>query len=266
MQVSYSRIDCYKKCPYLYKLRYLDRLDTLPSDDPANPLILGSALHKAIETDVQTAIEEYYKSYPVITDQHITEAMKLEYWLPKIKEVLPEGEHEVEIKNDDFIGFMDLLTPIDTLTTIDYDLNDNYEWFDLYDFKYANSLVNYESSKQLHVYKYFFEKLNPTKRINKMYFMLVPKCNLRIKYKNKTNPRDETLEEFRRRILDDLKTKEIEFLEVKYDPNKVIEFMEDVKHVVEADVFPKSETRLCDYCNFKQYCQEGIDYDIIRKG
>ena len=252
MQVSYSRIDCFKKCSYLYKLRYIDELDTLPTDDPANPLILGSTLHKGIETDLETAINEYYNSYPVITDQHITEAMKLEYWIPKAKELLPDGLHEVEISNEDFKGFIDLLVP--------YADEKHLFWeYDLYDFKYANSLKNYEDSKQLHVYKYFFEKLNPTKRIRAMYFMLVPKCNLRLQ-------KTESIEEFRRRILTDLDNKKIEFMRVDYDPNKVIEFMGDVKHVIEAEEFEKNESRLCDFCNFKNYCLEGIDYDIVRKG
>lgn len=267
MQVSHSRIECFKKCPYQFKLRYVDNLDTLPTDDPQSPLVLGHALHTGIEKDVKAAIEEYYNAYPVISDKHVDEAIKLEYWIPKVKELLPpNGLHETEIKDEDYIGFIDYLAPVENiehtlLGTITKESNE----YDLYDFKYSNNVKNYMDSEQLHLYKYYFEKLNPTKKIRNMYFMFVPKCQIRIKYKNKTNKKDETIQEFRKRIYEDLDQKKIEFLEIKYDPNKVIEFLTNTKHCVEADEFPKQETRLCDWCNFQQYCQEGIDYDIIQR-
>lgn len=185
MQLSHSRVQTFVSCPYQYKLRYRRKLKTLPKGDPQDALILGHALHTGIEKDIQAAIEEYYAAYPVITDLHVNEAMKLEYWLPKIKMLLPDGLHEVKIEDDDFLGFIDLLVPLETLTVIDYDLDDNYEWFDLYDFKYSNNVQNYLESEQLHLYKYYFEKLNPTKKIRNMYFMFVPKSNIRIKYKTK---------------------------------------------------------------------------------
>lgn len=277
-QVSHSRIECFKKCPYQFKLRYIDNLDTLPTDDPASPLILGHALHTGIEKDVQAAIDEYYKAYPVITDKHIDEAIKLEYWIPKVKDMLPPGGlHEIEIKDEDYIGFIDYLAPVEKETSI-YDGTDNMNeptepiyfhdeirYYDLYDFKYSNNVRNYIDSEQLHLYKYYFEKLNPTKKIRNMYFMFIPKTQIRIKYKNKTNPKDETIQEFRKRILADMETKQIELLPIEYDPNKVIEFLTDTKHAVEANEFPKQESRLCDWCNFKAFCQEGIDYDIIQR-
>ena len=79
MKFSYSRIDCYSKCPYQYKLRYIDKLKTLDDYDPQDALKLGVAIHKGIETDVETAIQEYFNGYPVIDDRHIEEAIKLEY-------------------------------------------------------------------------------------------------------------------------------------------------------------------------------------------
>ena len=50
-----------------------------------------------------------------------------------------------------------------------------------------------------------------------MYFMFVPKCQIRIKYKNKTNKKDETMYEFRQRILADLDQKKIEFVQIEYN-------------------------------------------------
>lgn len=253
MKLSHSRIETYIKCPYLYKLRYKDKLTTLPTDDPASPLVLGHALHTGIEKDVGAAIDEYYSCYPIINDNHITEAIKLSYWIPKAKALLPPGEHEVKIEDEDFIGFIDLLAPVDDNT------------YDLYDFKYSNNVSSYLESGQLSEYKYYFEKLNPGKKIRKLYFVFIPKCNLRIKYKNKTNPRDEYIYEFRQRVMADLESKEIAIKEVQYDSDKVIEFLINSKHAIEDNTNDKNPTKLCDWCEFKQYCQEGIDYEIVKR-
>ena len=273
MQVSHSRIETFRKCPYQYKLRYIDKLTTLPTDDPQSPLILGHALHTGIECTTEAAIEEYYNAYPVITDNHVNEALKLEYWLPKIKEALPpNGIHELKIEDEDFIGFIDYLVPVGAPPIFCSKEDGTQEirpcdgdWYDLYDFKYSNNVSSYMDSEQLHLYKYYFEKLNPNKKIRNMYFMFVPKCNLRIKYKNKTNPRDETLTEFRKRITEDLDNKKIGFVKITYDPDKVISFLTDTKHTIECEEFHKNETRLCDWCEFKNYCQEDIDYELIKK-
>lgn len=280
MKLSHSRVETYTKCPRQFKYRYIDELATLPTDDPASPLVLGHALHTGIEKDVKAAIDEYYSAYPVINDNHITEAMKLEYLIPKVKEILPPGEHEVKIEDEDFVGFIDLLVPVEKELKYNYkdnyetgyewelDINsamDNTEYYDLYDFKYSNNIKNYMESGQLHEYKYYFEKLNPGKKIRKLYFVFIPKSQLRIKYKNKTNPRDETIYEFRQRVMEDLESKTISIEEIQYDPTKVIEFLTNSKHAIEDTTYEKNETNLCNWCEFKRYCLEGIDYEIINK-
>lgn len=267
MQTSYSRISTHEKCPYQYKLRYVDKLKTLPTDDPQSPLILGHALHTGIEKDVAAAIDEYYGAYPIIDDRHVTEAMKLEYLIPKVKAVLPEGKHEVKIETDDFVGYIDLLVPIGWMSkhAVDNPYGEDVDVYDIYDFKYSNNVNSYMDSAQLHLYKYFFELTNPGKRIRNMYFVFVPKSNLRIKYKNKTNPRDETIYEFRNRCLEDLESKEIRVESVKYDPNKVIEYLTATKHCVEDTEYIKNPTRLCDWCEYQLYCEKGIDYMNLPK-
>lgn len=264
MQLSHSRVSTHKKCPFQFKLRYIDKLKTLPKYDPQDPLIIGTALHSAIEKDVQTAIDEYYASYPVITDLHINEAIKLEYWLPKIKEVLPEGFHEVKIEDEDYIGFIDLLVPVENPTS-GLPFCDDNEWYDIYDFKYSNNVKGYLDSEQLHLYKYYFEKLNPGKKIRNMYFMFVPKTSIRMKYKNKTNPRDETIAEFRKRIVETLSKNEIQFIKVDYDPNKVIDFLTNAKHAIEDKEFEKNPTRLCDWCEYQAFCEKGDTTMILPK-
>lgn len=267
MQFSHSRIDTFVKCPYKFKLRYIDELEMMPNLDAANPLILGHALHTGIEKDIESAIEEYYGAFPIINDKHIDEAIKLEYWIPKVKEMLPSGEHEVLIEDDDFKGFIDLLVKVDEYEdsgALD-ELNSHYPGgaiYDIYDFKYSNNVKSYLSSAQLHLYKYFFEKLNPGKKIQNMYFVFVPKSALRIKYKNKTNPRDETVYEFRQRIVEDLEKRNIQIVEIEYDPEKVIDFLTNGKHAIEAREFNKNITKLCDWCEYQRYCEKGEIIDM----
>lgn len=266
MQVSYSRISTHEKCPYQYKLRYLDGVQTLPTDDPQSALILGHALHTGIEKDLDAAIEEYYSAYPIIDDRHVTEAMKLENLIPRVKAVLPEGQHEVKIETDDFIGYIDLLAPVSKGLWLDApDGPMECDYYDIYDFKYSNNVNSYLESAQLHLYKYFFELTNPGKRIRNLYFVFIPKCMLKQKYKNKTNARDETLYEFRNRCMEDLNQKEIRIEQIQYDSNKVIEYLMATKHCIEDTEYTKNETRLCDWCEYQLYCQKGIDYMNLPK-
>lgn len=256
MQVSHSRIECFKKCPYQYQLRYKDKLKTYFNNDPANPLVIGTALHTGIEKDVQTAIKEYYANYPVIDDKNIEEAIKLEAVIKKCREVVPRGLFEVKVQCPEFIGYIDLLVPCGT------DKN-GIEWFDMYDFKYSNNTKTYLESGQLHEYKFYFERTNPNKRIRKMYFLFAPKVAIRMKYKNKTNPRDETLEEFRARIRSELDGKEPQLVEVQYDIEKVKDFMRSANECRSATQFPKQPSRLCDWCEYQKFCENGEELEIM---
>ena len=289
MQVSYSRVSTYKNCPHQFKLRYVDGLETIFNCDPQNALILGHALHTGIEKDVETAIKEYYSAYPVIKDAHVTEAMKLEYLIPKVKAMLPKGQHELYIETPDFHGYMDLLVPVKDKIPLEerdeicfacnkrdecdycdsghcpYGKHDTHNMYDLYDFKYSNNVAGYMDSAQLHLYKYFFELTNPGKRIRNLYFVFIPKCMLKQKYQNKTNKRDETIYEFRKRCMEDLKSKEIQIRSVQYDPYKVIEYLLDTKHCVEDTEYIKAPSRLCNWCEYQLFCEKGIDYMNLPK-
>lgn len=257
---SHSRVECFKQCPYKFKLRYIDELKTLPNDDPTNALIIGTALHTGIEKDVKTAIEEYYNSYPVITDAHVTEAMKLEKVIPMMKEKLPRGgEFEVKIEDDDFVGFIDYLIPTGV-----YVNGDTY--YDIYDFKYSNNIDRYLESGQLHEYKYYFEKTNPNKKIRNMYFMFAPKCQLKQKYKNKTNKFDEDIQAFRRRCMEWINNNEVIVEKVEYDPNKIIEFTSGVNDALKETEFRKEPSKLCYFCEYRSYCEQGLDYEVIKEG
>lgn len=246
MEISHSRIECFGNCPYKYKLKYLDRIKTLPNtDDANNPLFLGTALHTGIQKDVEAGIKEYYAQYPIITDEHINEAIKLRYLIPKAKELLPPGEYEVPIKTEDFIGYIDWLSPNEDGT------------YDLWDFKYSNNVYHYKDSPQLHLYKYFIEKqtLNQI-QIKNMHYLLVPKIAIKQK-------KNESLEEFRDRLQEELSKCSIKILDVEYNPDYVINFTLNIKKSIECNEFNKNENYLCGWCEYEKYCKEGIDYMLL---
>lgn len=243
---GYSAVSCYETCPYQYKLKWLEGLDTISTDDPANALLLGTAIHRAIETDIDTALREYFMSYRVINDLHINEAIKMQYLVPKIKAMLPEGFHEVEIQCGRFKGTLDLLVPIDETT------------FDLYDFKYSNNVDRYMESRQLHVYKYFYEKMHPGHKIRNMYFVFIPKVQIRQK-------KTEDLFQFRKRLISELKTKEITIREVEYQPKNVLAHLELCLDIAAAREFLPNPTRLCDWCEYQKFCNNKEDYMLLPK-
>lgn len=246
MRFSYSRVECFKSCKFKYKLRYLDGIKTLPNTDANNALVLGTAIHEGIEKGVEAGIKAYCDAFPIIDDSHINEIMKLEYLIPKVQENLPEGIYEHQILGSDFIGYSDLLVPVEPNT------------FDLYDFKYSNNQRNYMESGQLHEYKYFIEKIHPSWKIRKLYFVFIPKVAIKQK-------KTEDLMTFRERIKEQLKQSVIEIVPVEYDPSKVIEFALKMKTILEAKEFPKEKSYFCNWCEFQQYCESNgeIDYDII---
>lgn len=49
MQWSHSRVECFEKCPFKFKMRYIDGITTDEPTDANNALVLGTALHTGIE-------------------------------------------------------------------------------------------------------------------------------------------------------------------------------------------------------------------------
>lgn len=244
---GYSAVSCFEKCPKQYKLSWLDGTDTVATDDPASPLILGTAIHRAIETDLDTALHEYFMSYHVINDLHINEAIKMRYLIPKVKAMLPQGLHEVPIESGLFKGTLDLLVP-----------TENPNEFDLYDFKYSNNIDNYRESAQLHVYKYYYEKTHQGHEIRNMYFLFIPKVQIRQK-------KTEDLFQFRKRLTEELKNAQPTLLRVLYAPEKVIAHLESCLNIAAATEFPENRTRLCGWCQFEKYCFNKEDYMLLPK-
>ena len=227
-------------------MHYIEKLRTIFGCDPSNALVNGLAIHKGLETDVKTALEEYFNSYPVITDEIVNESIKIAHWIPIVKSMIPEGEHELKIETKDFIGFIDLLVKNEEGT------------YDLYDYKYSNNIDRYMKSRQLHIYKDYVEEVYKI-QVRKLYFVFIPKTSIRQK-------KTEDLYEFRKRLKKELKKMKVQIKEVPYDSNKKIEFLETIQEIKKCKNFDeKNETTLCDWCEYQKYCKEGIDYMILPK-
>lgn len=241
-----SAITQYKQCPYKYKLQYIDKLKVIPSYNPNNALILGTAIHYGAETgNIAQAIKYYYSQYPIITDEHINEIMKLEHLLPQVLDFInqfPKVEHEVPFKIGTFHGTADLLAHNEDGTV------------DLYDYKYSDNIDNYLESPQLHIYKYFLEQCGY--KINRLGFIFIPKTWIRQK-------QDESIYQFRRRLQDTLKDMTIQIKYLEYAQSKVTDSLITAIEMLEVKEFNKKPSGLCHWCEYEEYCIGGNDYMIL---
>lgn len=247
-QFSFSRAELFNKCPYAYKLRYVDKLRALPNtDDASNALFLGVGIHTGIEQGLTQGINAYYNSFPCINDNHINESLKFENLIPKVRALIDydKATFEYKLECDEFIGFIDLLVDRG---------NNEYE---IWDFKYSNNTDHYTASAQLHVYKYFFEQLNPDKKVVKLGFIFIPKTQIRQK-------KTEELCEFRKRLEETLEPMQPKIQEIEYDPKKVKYFLNTVKNAEKAKDFPMEESVLCRWCEYQKYCDDKeLDYMLL---
>lgn len=201
-------------------------------------------MHELIQKN-QNAIQQYYMSYPLINDKHIEEAIKLELLSKKVLDLLPEyGFYEVTLSNQDYIGFIDMLVKNDDGT------------FDIYDFKYSNSIDNYMKSAQLHLYKYYFEQTG--RKVKHLRYVFIPKIRLKQK-------KTESEYQFRQRLKRAInKDYQIKIKDVEYNPNKVIEWLTAAKHMSEATEFPLNEDDpFWKYSPYRDYVEKGLTYNMV---
>ena len=251
MKYSYSNINTFIQCPYRWKLQYIDKLKVIPPTNADNALYLGLALHKGVEEwSVDAAVEEYKSHYPILTDAHVSWIMQLEYQVPRLLELLPKGGvHEIRIDTKTFVGFAD------------YVVGDTF-----YDFKFSNNIDGYLHSPQLSIYKHYLEKTHPDMKINHLKFVFVPKVMIRQRKRS-----NETIMEFRNRIKEMLPDTEIKIIEVPFDNNAVTDFkkcctlLNKLNREKAYDKLVKTPSRLCDWCQYKDYCQSNgeINYMIL---
>lgn len=254
MRYSYSRLECFAKCPYQYQLRYIDKLKTIPDQEANNPLYLGTAIHLAFETgSVQAAIDNYKSNYNVITDLVENECIKLEYFIPKVLELLPDAECEVELMTDSFIGYIDRLVYLFTD-------DEGIRHYEIWDYKYCAeaSKKKYLVSPQLSLYKAYFEETHENCVVDALRYVFIPKINIRQK-------KTETLWEFRQRLQEHLEASEISVVEVDYNNETIPQFQECCQHLETVTEFPKNPSKLCDWCQYQKYCESNgeIDWMIV---
>lgn len=246
MRYSYSNISTFLQCPYRWFLQYKEGLKTLPETNADNALWLGLGLHKGIECGVEAGIAEYKSHYPILTTENINWMIQLEYQIPRVKELLPEnGEHEVKIKTENFIGF------------IDYVHGDT-----LYDFKFSNNTDRYLESPQLSIYKHYLELVRPDIKINHLKYVFVPKIGIRQKTRSKP---PETIAQFRERLQDELEKSEIRIIEVPFFENSINHFLDICQSIEDGPNIQKNQSKLCDWCSYKEYCESDgeVDYNIL---
>lgn len=232
-QYSYSRVDLFERCPYHYKIRYIDRLTELPRYDADNPLFLGHALHKGIELDEYAMEQDYLNAYPVIANDMVNELIKLKILLPKVKAVLSQFkdcklQHEYRISSKDYIGFADLIitAPDGTSSVID--------------FKYSNHIDNYLESGQLHIYKYYLQKQGFD--IRHLAYIFIPKTSIRQK-------KDEDLYHFRKRLIETVNAQEVKLVPINYDEMQMVYFVNAIKKIESTNNYPKNVNNNCFSCN-----------------
>jgi phage nucleotide-binding protein len=97
--------------------------------------------------------------------------------------------------------------------------------------------------------------MNPGKRIRYMAFVFIPKVQI-------CQKKTEDLFQFRQRLMEELNQVQIITSYIDYDPQKVIDHLELTQVIMTCDEFPKNPTRLCDWCDYKNFCNEGDMNDM----
>ena len=234
--LSYSKVTTHANCAKQYWHRYINNTAVTTQPTANDARIIGSTMHKGIEEGLDAALEWYEDQFPpFVTNNMINEEIKFCHWIPALHEEFGDGVHEQKIYiENEYVGYIDYL-------------KDGV----LIDFKYSNNIEGYLDSEQIHLYKYFGEKMGL--KIDKLKYVFIPKVAIR---KKKT----ETLDEFRVRLLDELESKSVTVHEVEYDENKVEEFFEKAEVMKNDTEFKCNKSGLCYWCDYKSYC-EALDYD-----
>ena len=248
--VSFSRITTYTNCPYKYKLQYNDGLETVFDCDPQNALVLGTAMHECVELGVDRAVERYIAQYPVLTDAIIDETIKLKCLGQKLTDTVYEwGDpiFEVECQYKGFLGYLDALVPGP----------EEHEWV-LFDFKYSNHTEKYAESPQIAIYKWLFEHVYPEEKIVSAAYICVPKTQIRQK-------KTEDQYQFRKRLISTLDDMQPQMVWVDCSEANALDTYADAIEMLQADDFPKVPTKLCDWCDYQEFCEKGNDMLVLPK-
>jgi phage nucleotide-binding protein len=244
---SFSKVDCFNKCPFQFKLRYIDKLKTLSDPEADNALICGSAIDKGIEQGVEEAVRYYYKCFNIIDDRHIHEEIKMRALIPKVKDLLRgfrNPQFQTHVVYGGFQGYIDLITENSDRTV------------NIYDFKYSNNTKHYLESPQVHLYKSLYEGMT-RKTVKEIGYIFIPKTSIRQK-------NTETLHQFRRRLQATLAEMQVEVIPVEYDKSKVLGLIAVSSVIDAATEYSKNPSKLCDWCEYKEFCFNNEEVNIMQ--
>lgn len=171
-------------------------------------------------------LKEFYNAFPLVTNDVINEAIKLEHNLEKAKEWLSDFNnsfsftggyvfiHEYEINKPEFIGFVDLIVKRKGTNDIA-----------IIDFKYSNAIEKYKESPQLQIYKYYLEQEGYN--VIAMGYLFLPKTSIRQK-------KDEDLIQFRKRLNVTMRKLKTTCLKIEPQEMEIIYFLNECKEIKEA--------------------------------
>jgi len=244
-QYSHSKLSTFEQCPYKYKLRYIDKI--IPKIEKSIEAHLGTCVHDTLEwiykevlnnkiPTLDEAIMRYTEKWTTEdADKFLivkTEFTSKDYFEKGLKFIIDyysknhpfndgtlELEKEIRIK----IGEHSIVGYIDRLA-------ENKETFEIeiHDYKTANTIPpkeKIETDRQLALYSIAIkEKFGKEKKVRLIWHYLAHNTKI-------TSTRtDEQLENLKKEIL------------------------ELIKKIEQTNEFPKCESILCKWCEYKEIC------------
>ena len=234
---SYSSINTHHTCPRKYKYRYVDEIKYIYTPAADAPDLIGKVFHLGMEKDIAHAEKYYFDMFPVVSDQQITEWMKINRYLErghKYLRHLDVKHREFDIDIDDFRGIIDLVT-------------DNHDGtVDIWDYKYCSekSVDAYAKNEQLHLYKYFYEKVTG-ERVGNIRLLIFPK----VFSKQRS---DESVIQFRNRVMSELDDKKILKVSICYSEMMLKSFAMKVETRNNDKLLNSAKGDHCEWCEYKK--------------
>lgn len=261
IRYSYTKLSTFRYCPRLFDLRYIQGVKCYPEPENADdPRAIGRALHLGISQGVDAALEFYRGLYPLETNEMVNEEIKLSILIPKVQALLGKRDRVFEyhfsvggsvmrhdpLDVEDYIfeGFIDVVLKKEDGT------------YAIYDFKYSFS-DDYAGTGQINLYKDAFERSNPGKVVSEFGYILIPKTQIRQR-------KDESVEQFRCRLIEKCNSLEPK-LQLLYPFEEALkDTTEEMLSVFSQPEYPKTtDKRACDFCEFKDFCSNGVTYMIL---
>lgn len=232
---SHSRVDTFVKCPKKFEYRYVLNTEVEQFHDEDSPLLLGSCMDTGLEHGFQAAYDKYVEAFPYHSQKREWELLKLQYWIERLGPHFKDGQFQIELKNDWFLGYADW-----------------YKDGHLVDFKYAaaGNAPKYSESAQLHLYCNIMTQSGY--EVKDLTYVVIPKCSIREK-------KTECPTTFRNRLMETLESMDPILVQVEYDERKLIQFGKHIDDITMANVhneWPAKPSGLCKYCEYKTFCPD----------